>query len=133
MPNRVQWDPRFGVGNPVIDAQHQAILAHCNALADCLDAPDAGADARFLTVFEELKAQAREHFATEESLLAKSACPSLDELRNEIEEYGYLEAEIVTADNFDRNELQTFLSLWWSGHFVGNARHLRPWLEPATT
>jgi hypothetical protein len=32
MANRLQWDPRHGVGNESLDAQHQAILARCNAL-----------------------------------------------------------------------------------------------------
>jgi len=129
MPNRVHWDPRFSVGHEVIDAQHQAILAHIDALADCLDAGNAEASERFLTVFEAFKARAREHFEAEAALLARNGCPTLDAHDDEQQEYGYLEAEIITTVNFDPDELQTFLSLWWIGHIAGNARNLRPWLE----
>lgn len=126
MPNRVQWDPCFSVGNETIDAQHQDFLAQCNALADCLDA---GGDAKvgeFDRCFAALMASARTHFATEEALLAARGYPDLDAHRSEREEYEFLAAEIVTTENFDRNELQTFLALWWVGHIMGAARSYRP-------
>jgi hemerythrin-like metal-binding protein len=129
MPNRVTWDPRLGVDNETIDEQHKHILARIDALAVCLGAGTAEDDRRFLALFDELKTLARDHFAAEEALLARNACPRLDEHRHEQEEYNYLQAEIVTAENFDKAELQTFLSLWWAGHIAGNARDLRPWLE----
>lgn len=130
MPNRVQWDPRFSVGNEIIDNQHIAILAQINVLADCLDDGSEAAEQQFLKVFDALKTLAREHFATEETLLASKNYPQLDEHKNEQEEFEYLEAEIITTENFDKNELQTFLSLWWIGHIAGCARNLRSWLEP---
>lgn len=132
MPNRVQWDPRFSVGNQIIDSQHMVILAQINELADCLDAGSEAAEQQFLKVFDALKTLAREHFATEEALLASKYYPQLDEHKNEQEEFAYLEAEIITAENFDKNELQTFLSLWWSGHIAGCAKNLRSWLEQPT-
>jgi hemerythrin len=133
MSNRVQWDERFSVGNPVIDAQHQAILVECNALGDCLEDDSASEEQHFLQVFAALKALAREHFATEEALLAGNNCPKQEELRNEIEEFHFLESEIITTENFDRHELQTFLILWWTGHIVGNVRNLRPWLTSSSS
>jgi hemerythrin len=39
MPNHVQWDPLYSVGNEVLDNQHKAILAQCNALGDCTANP----------------------------------------------------------------------------------------------
>lgn len=132
MPNRVQWDPRFSVGNEIIDNQHMAILAQINVLADCLDDNSEAAEQQFQKVFDALKALAREHFTTEETLLASKDYPQLDEHKNEQEEFAYLEAEIVTTENFDKNELQTFLSLWWIGHIAGGARNLRPWLGQPT-
>lgn len=132
MTNRVQWDPRFSVGNEVIDNQHRIILAQISVLADCLDRGSDDGESEFMKVFDELKLLAREHFATEEALLARNACPQLDAHRNEQEEFAYLSAEIITTENFDKEELQTFLSLWWSGHVASTARKLRPWLEQQT-
>lgn len=116
MPNRLQWEPRLGVGNETLDAQHQAILARCNALADCLDAAN---DPRFDETFRELMALARAHFDAEEALLAQHGYAELDDYRSEREEFDYLSAEIITTENFDRSELQTFLALWWAGHIRG--------------
>ena len=126
MPNRIQWEPCHGVGNADLDAQHQAILARCNVLADCLDAAN---DRGFDESFQELMAIAREHFAAEEALLLRCGYPELDDYRSEREEFEYLSAEIATPGNFDRNELQTFLALWWTGHILGAAKKQRPFLE----
>lgn len=129
MPNRVQWDPAFSVGNATLDDQHKNILARCNALADCLDAGDAADDGKFRAIFAELMELAREHFAAEEALLAGSGYPELDDHRSEQEEFDFLAAEIITTENFDPSELQTFLALWWTGHVMGAARNYRAILE----
>lgn len=126
MANRVQWGPGHSVGNASLDTQHQAILARCNALADCLNEAN---DRRFDETFQELMALAREHFAAEEALLVRCGYPELEDYRSEREEFDYLSAEIITTENFDRNELQTFLALWWSGHMLGAARKHRAFLE----
>lgn len=126
MPNRILWEPRHGVGNATLDAQHQALLARCNALADCIEAADVP---RFDAVFRELMALAREHFAAEEALLLRCGYPDIEDYRSECEEFDYLAAEIVTPEHFDRSELQTFLALWWAGHILGAARNHRPYFE----
>ncbi len=133
MPNLLQWVPELSVGNETLDAQHRALLARCAALAACL--ADAGAEGedKFRRAFEELMALSREHFAAEEALLARAGYPDLEAHRNERDEFDYLAAEIVTTENFDRQELQTFLSLWWSGHILGSAARQRAFLarQPA--
>lgn len=129
MPNRVQWDPRYSVGNESIDNQHKDILARCNALADCClsdDSPEG--DRKFRQTFDELMAFAREHFAAEEALLAGCGYPLLDELKDEYDEFGYLADEIVTTENFDKLELQRFLALWWVGHIMGSGKKQRAYL-----
>lgn len=128
MPNRVQWDPRFCVGNETLDTQHQHAIDQCNALADCFDATGVVAEREFDRIFAALMASAREHFAAEEALLARCGYPDLDSHRSEQEEFEFLTAEIATTDNFDREELQTFLSLWWAGHVMSAARHYRDYL-----
>ncbi len=123
MVNRVEWDPRHSVGDAGLDEQHRELLARCNALADCLAAPetDPEADRRFDQAFQELMALARAHFAAEETLLSARGFAGLDALRYEVEEFDFLATEIVTTVNFDREELQAFLSLWWAGHVAGTA------------
>lgn len=119
MPNRVQWEPGFSVGHDALDAQHRAILARCNLLAE-LCAAD-GDDTQFREGFTQLMAMAREHFAAEEALLVAGAYPELEAYRCELEEYAFLAAEIATTEHFDPVELQRFLALWWVGHIMGAA------------
>lgn len=123
---RVQWEPRHSVGNKTLDDQHRDMLARCNALADCLDEKN---DQRFDEVFRELMALARDHFTFEEALLAQCGYPGLDDFRSEREEFEYLSDEIVTTENFDRDELQRFLALWWAGHITDSAKKHRAFLE----
>jgi len=127
MANRVQWEPGYETGHETLDAQHRSLLEQCNALADCLDDP--GREGEFRSLFDDLLVRAREHFATEEALLAAGDYPRLDELRNEYDEFDFLAAEIVTTENFDKDELQTFLVLWWAGHVAGSAEDLRAFLD----
>lgn len=122
----MQWEAGHSVGHAALDEQHREILARLDTLADCLDAADAG---RFDDTFRELMELARAHFAAEEDLLVRCGYAELDDYRSEREEFDYLAAEIATPENFDRNELQTFLCLWWTGHILGVARKHRACLE----
>jgi hemerythrin-like metal-binding protein len=129
LPKRTQWIPHFSTGNATLDAQHQELLALCNALAYCLmDSGEAGKDS-FPGILEQLMASVREHFATEKELLARNDYPMLDEHEHEGEEFEYLASEIISIENFDMDELQTFLALWCTGHIVGTSERQRPYLE----
>ncbi len=129
MAKQTQWIPHFSTGNATLDEQHQQLLAQCNALADCLtDSGEAG-DGRFPGILEKLMASVREHFATEKELLSSNGCPMLDEHEHEGEEFDYLASEILSTENFDQDELQTFLALWCTGHIVGTSGRQRPYLE----
>jgi hemerythrin-like metal-binding protein len=130
MPNRVQWDPNFTVGNADIDEQHRQLLEQCNVLADLCagDGGNSGADPEFIAVYDRLMTLARVHFAAEEALLAAGGYPELENYQFELEEYEFLAAEIATVENFDRIELQRFLSLWWLGHILGAAKQQRAYL-----
>lgn len=125
MPNRVPWKADYCCGNDLLDAQHQNMLNQCNHLADCMTDPSAEGELAFDTAFKQLMAQAAEHFATEEALLTEYHYPQLEEHHNERDEFDYLSHNIVTAENFERVELQRFLSLWWIGHIVGSGKKYR--------
>ncbi len=123
MPTRVPWDPTFCVDDGLIDAQHQALLAQCNALADlCPATRSEDTDRQFDQALDRLKALAREHFATEGHCLAGRAGGDLDDHRVEREEFEYLANHIATTEHFDRLELQRFLTLWCLGHLTDAAR-----------
>jgi hemerythrin len=133
MPNRVQWNAGYSVGNDTLDAQHRDILAQCNTLADCFSAADQEGELKFDSVFKQLMAQADAHFSTEEALLTQCAYPRLEEHQNEHDEFDYLTNEIITTENFEKVELQRFLSLWWIGHIVGSGKKYRAFLENRQT
>jgi hemerythrin len=128
-PNRVQWDLYFAVGHETIDEQHRQLLDQCNVLADlcATDGGNSSADPEFTQAFERVMTLAREHFATEEALLVTAAYPAMDDYRFETDEYGFLAAEIATTENFDKIELQRFLSLWWVGHILDAAKQQAPY------
>ncbi len=127
MPNRVQWDPGYATGDEALDERHRRVLTQCNALADCLSDGRAQGDADFWKTFDALMIAAREHFSAEDAQLAAWGCPLLDEHREEADEFEYLAAEIITADNFGKFELQRFLALWWAGHLAGASKKHRAW------
>ena len=129
MPIRAPWEPDFTLGHGLIDQQHQGLLTQCNLLADhCQDGDGEDADRRFDQAFDRLKALAREHFETELSQLAGCGYPALEDHRIECEEFEYLADEIATTQNFDRLELQRFLTLWCIGHIRGSAQQQRDFL-----
>lgn len=125
MPNRVPWDAAYSSGNDTLDSQHRAILAQCNALADCMADADPESDPKFQTAYAALIAQADAHFVTEAALLQHCASPMLEAHQNERDEFAYLANDIITTENFEKIELQRFLVLWWVGHIVGFGKQYR--------
>ena len=127
MPMHAQWEPDFAVGHQDIDAQHQELLSLCNGLAGLCqpDDDDGGLGRQFVQAFDRIKAVAREHFATEAALLAGLGDADLEDQQIESDEFEHLAAEIATTENFDRLELQRFLTLWWVGHITGSAARQR--------
>ena len=132
MAKRTQWIPHFTTGNTTLDEQHQRLLQQCNALADCLGEPGHAND-QFGGILDTLMDGVREHFATEQALLVGSGYPLLDEHAHEGEEFEFLASEILSVENFDPDEIQTFLALWCTGHIVGTSPKQRPYLEAQAT
>ncbi|MDQ5881294.1 MAG: hemerythrin [Pseudomonadota bacterium] len=125
MPNQLQWDTCYSAGSDIVDEKNRSILDQCNALAECLNE----SNRKFDEMLESLLARTTQHFAWEEALLELGDSPELEELRCEQEEFNFLTSEILTTENFDRAELQTFLTLWWNGHIIGAANKFRALFE----
>jgi hemerythrin-like metal-binding protein len=125
MPNHVQWDPLYSLGNEVLDNQLKAVLAQCNAMGDCTANPGQHAEQWFRAIFNELLASVREHFSTEEALFPITAFAELDEHRAALDEFEDLVADVITTDNFEMPEIQRFLALWWVGHMIDSAKRYR--------
>lgn len=129
MPYHARWEPAFETGHEVVDAQHRDLLAQCEGLAEaCRDDGEAGGE-RFDDAFERLKASVREHLRAEVALLAALGDPDVDARRDEHDEFDDLAAEILTTANFERLELQRFVTVWCLGHVTASAAHLRAWLD----
>lgn len=129
MSNHVRWDPLYGVGNEVLDNQHKAILAQCNALGDCIANTAQDVEQQFRAVFNELLTSVRDHFSAEEALLSIAAYPALDEHREALDEFEELVANVITTDHFDMPEIQRFLGLWWIGHLIDSSKKYRAFVE----
>ncbi len=124
----IPWEPAFSLGHPLIDAQHQALLARCQALAP--HAAEAGAGPADTLPFDqalaEIRALAHEHFQAEATLLCGDDPAAQEDHRIECEEFEYLLDDIVTTQNFDPQELQRFLTVWWVGHITAVVSRWRP-------
>ncbi|MGE5548316.1 MAG: bacteriohemerythrin [Solirubrobacterales bacterium] len=73
---KVQWRSGLAVGDPLIDAQHQAFFDEVNAIADAL-AEGAGREA-VLGFYRKFLAGLAQHFRDEEALLARVGFPDID-------------------------------------------------------
>lgn len=133
----VQWQDDFAVGHPLIDTQHQGLLAQCQRLAELCAASASGAgeteSQTFDLGFDKLKALVREHLAAEAALLTACGHGESDDAQDERDEFDYLCEEVATTEKFDRPELQRFLALWCIGHIQGSVETLRVQLAGAGT
>ena len=125
-PMHVAWEPEFEIGHALIDAQHQGLLAQCDALAAlCLPADEAQDGAGFDQAVEHFKALVRQHFDSEAAVLREHGCSDLSDQDDEAADFEALVNEIATPQHFDRVELQRFLAVWSLGHVAGSVAVLR--------
>jgi hemerythrin len=67
------WNASLAVGHPVIDAQHRELFARADDLLDAMMQGRAAAEMEQLVAF--LRDYCRDHFATEEKLMAATRYP----------------------------------------------------------
>lgn len=68
------WSPKFAVGHPLIDQQHQELFAHADALLDAMHQGSAAEEIARLLEF--LGTYVVEHFGSEERLMDAGGYPS---------------------------------------------------------
>ena len=129
MPTPLQWLPEYSVGQPILDQQHRRLLAIIGDLAECADGEGKAADLRFHDILNDLSLYAREHFVTEENLLAQRQYSELETQCSEHAAYETQLTEIMTNAVFGKLEkglLLHFLRSWWLDHILGSDMRYRP-------
>jgi hemerythrin len=127
MPNNLKdamtLDPRYRVGIPQVDREHQRlfeIIAEVNKGLDHAD--DAARGAALRRVIGELIEYTRSHFASEEALMTNAGFPSLathrllhGELLKRVRE---MQMRIEIGDESATLDLSRFLASWLTEHIL---------------
>lgn len=76
----VQWNSRYEIGIPKIDAQHKHLIELCNSLHDSVLVSDRNKQKEQLTkVLKQCVSYVKEHFTLEEGLMQQSQYPDFQE------------------------------------------------------
>ncbi len=121
MPAPQEWSPACSVGHPILDEQHRRLLAVCKGLSLCGELRGSERISRFHELLDEVAKFAREHFDTEEGILAEARYPDLDAQKKEHLEFQERFTEILCdASNgtIDIPETCKFVSDWWQSHIL---------------
>ena len=125
-----QWGSEHDVGVPVLNEQHQRLVALVNQLYE-----SAGAglgDRELAEVLDELVAYAHVHFTAEEHLLAQSAYPELTAHRAEHEAFFHrvlaLRADAGAGKLLVSMDLMKFLREWLKDHLLSSDKRYAPHL-----
>ena len=82
---RIIWTDNFSLGVGVIDEQHKRLIDMINQL---IDAENVAANSETVSdLLDAMTKYSKEHFRTEEGLLAKYGCPLLDEQKRDHRAY----------------------------------------------
>lgn len=120
MAASLQWDDKYSVGIPEVDAQHKTLFH----FIDRLDAAirDKHGSAACRNILAELVDYTRIHFALEESLMRLSAYPRFEGHRRQheelITEVSGLQLKIDSGSAAVSFELMHFLRVWLTGHIL---------------
>lgn len=127
-----EWSDAMSVGVPLLDSDHQALVALINRLHDTLDGEEAEGEA--VDVFDSLIAYLEIHLAREERVMEACNFPGLREQRDD--HAGFIHHIYAVRDRYDAEngpailgELLMFLKLWFRNHVLSKDVALRRFAE----
>jgi hemerythrin len=118
---RITWQPSYGVGNPILDQQHQQLLNLCNQAIDCMAIDSLESRASFHLILNDLVDYTESHFKTEEAMLASHHYPLLETHRAEHLAYQVKLTDFLleaSLGHINRSALYHYLSDWWREHIL---------------
>lgn len=126
------WTPSLSMSNPEIDQQHQQLIAMARAAIVSFEQGTDSAE-KFHTLLNDLAVFAAMHFDTEERLLIKNGCPTLDSHRAEHERYREQLIEIMLkamAKDLDKASLTHVLVDWITHNLLETDVASRDYMAP---
>ena len=128
----IKWAPKYVVGIPEIDAQHQSLIDLTNALYDMMRKHEA--NEKITEILDKLIGYAATHFSTEEKLMRARQYP---DMINHIREHKNFTARVQTwLTDFKAGrttlsvEVLNFLNGWVGSHILDCDRKYVPFLMP---
>lgn len=114
----ILWDDSYSVGVPIIDAQHQSLIALINALEN---------DAEVGFILDQLTLYVAEHFQTEELMMAERGVSDQDahkEGHREFEEWLSASKQAYRTGGGGglaiQDNIKSYLNTWLINHIKGS-------------
>ena len=121
-PPLIQWNPKYSVGNPVIDKQHHALVEIINELYFAFQRGERDLDLE--PIYKRLAKYTIAHFTYEERLLRDSNYPDLEDhlkLHQEMKEKAaQFNKSSQYSDENTTQELFDYLKKWWLSHILAD-------------
>lgn len=119
----IEWEPRFSVGNDVLDGQHRMLLILCNKAVTFDPNGSKKGTSQFHEILNELARYVNIHFRTEEAVLEAHEYPAISQHLAEHDLYSEKLTEILmsaTVGIINSESLRHYISSLWSDHILGS-------------
>ncbi|HLO67312.1 MAG TPA: bacteriohemerythrin [Holophaga sp.] len=125
----IAWNPAWEMNEPVIDAQHHALVDQMNALVDALSTPGAGDQTERALMY--LSDYVENHFGTEEGIMERTGFPHLEEHRAAHTELRDRVRAMVAEQGWSLStDIMNYLTDWLVNHLCSYDRALAKHLNP---
>lgn len=126
-----QWSDQYSIGVPLIDADHQLLVALLTQLSEaCEEGQSREVIGSILNVLIEYTIH---HFRREEQMMSRGGYPELaehqDDHRRLVAEAERFQAEWIAGRHDAVEDLSDFLSAWLQGHILAVDIRYKPWVE----
>lgn len=129
------WSSAFSVGHPLLDSQHQKLLALCSHAAECVEDHSLEGTEYFHHLLNELSVYASQHFMTEEQILIQHNYPHLHDHQAMHDQYETRLGDFffeAMSGNANRAGVHEFLAEWWTHHILISDMGYRDFLKTAS-